>query len=85
MNKITSPEISPEVAKAVEAGYTERFVFSDGVLHCTSIPQRVYLVHQVQKQPSPCQSSRSNIYRIQTSDGIKGIAIIEWVEIEMDD
>lgn len=85
MKQVSSPEMSLEVKKAFDVGYIERFVFKDGCIYCTSSPQKIYLVQEIYKQPIPCQVSKSNIYRIETPEGIKGIAIVEWIEIEQDD
>jgi len=85
MKNYLPPEMSPESIKAFDAGYRQRFVFKNGDLYCTLNPEKCYPIQTVSKQAIPCIRSKSNIYRIETPEGTKGIAIVEWVEIEQDD
>lgn len=80
MKRIGSPEISPEVSRAIEAGYIREFLFIEGSLCCEQTPAISYLIKDVVKIPIPDVQSRIVVYRIKAPDGIKGYAIADWEE-----
>lgn len=67
---------------AIQDGYTQCFVFADGHIYCTTNPEKIYSLVEVEKQPYPCSITETVVYRIITPDGIKGIAVIEFEQNE---
>ncbi len=67
---------------AFQEGYTECFVFADGQVYCSSNPVKGYSLTIVEKQPYPCTTTETVVYRIKTPDGIKGIAVIGFEQDE---
>lgn len=69
-----------EQQKARAAGYIFTFIFEDGHVHCEESPERIYPISTVQKQPYPCYITQTIVYRFETPDGFKAIAILDFFE-----
>jgi len=76
IHKLTQQEL------AIKEGYTECFVFADGHVYCKLIPEKCYPIASIEKQPCPCTITETVVYRIKTTDGIKGIAVISFEQDE---
>ena len=71
-------EIIPELQKAIQAGYTEIFSFLDGHIVSVSNPEKMYpIIFCKERQPCPCLITRTVVYRIQTTDGLKGVIVLD--------
>jgi len=66
---------STEIAKAICDGYSIPFFFIEGFL-CWN--DRKYLIKDVSKVICPCIESQRIIYRLNTPDGLRGYAVLEW-------
>ncbi len=73
-----------ELQKAKEAGYTHLFTFFDGQLYCTAAPNKGYYPKNLKIVPNPCSIEEQIVYRIETTDGINGSAIIDTRDIQND-
>lgn len=80
MKSFITSKISPEVIKAVAAGYTHEFVFTDGFLCCEHPEINIFLIKDVQKIPVPDIINQMIVYYIETPTGLKGYAITDWEE-----
>ncbi len=63
---------------AFQDGYTELFEFIEGQIHRPLCPGTIYPIIPLEKRPYPCLVTRKIVYRIKTSDGIKGVAVIDF-------
>jgi hypothetical protein len=72
--------LSNEITKAITDGFTITFVFIEGFLHAITDPEKVYAIKDVQKDPRPCLTSNTIVYRLITPDGSKGYAVTDWEE-----
>lgn len=80
MNNCTHSNFSPVLQEIIEQGYTSCFVFKESKLFCSLYPLKGYFTSEVHKEPRPCVTSQTIVYVIETKDGIKGHAILNWQE-----
>lgn len=82
MKVFTSLEMSPEIIKTIEAGYTHEFTFIESNFQSLSDPHVCYHTSLVKKFPIPCLISQLIVYRITTIEGIKGFAVLHFNQDE---
>jgi hypothetical protein len=78
-----SPCLS-ERQKAHDAGFTASFSFDDGGIRC-HVNNKMYPFRSCLQASSICWIAREIVYRIETSDGVKGIAVIDFERPEEED
>ncbi len=72
-------EIITELQKALQEGYTEYFSFIDGYIKSDKTPEKTYsIICCKERKPCPCLITKTIVYRIQTIDGTKGVAVIDF-------
>ena len=73
---MSNGEILTEKVKAIKDGFIHLLAFADGMLHCESDPDKVYVIKDSNVKPIWCPKMSEIVYRIITPDGLMGHAIL---------